>query len=150
MGELRRRRVILILHQDRDAAVGGIVGIVFHAQELVGVAAHLRHLIGAHAVLLQQSARRVGAVGRELPVAVICVGGVLRGVCVTLDQQLIGQGFEFGGEQREEFLPVLAELRAAALVEGSVLVFEQFDAQTLRGDGDLNLLDELFQILAWP
>jgi hypothetical protein len=47
-----RRRVILILHQDRDPAVGGVVRIVFHAQELVGVAAHLRYLIDAHAVLL--------------------------------------------------------------------------------------------------
>jgi hypothetical protein len=42
----------------------------------------------------------------------------------------------------------LRSVGAAALVEGSVLVFDQLDAQPLGRDGDLNLLGELLQFLS--
>ena len=121
-----------------------------HAQHLVGVAAHLGDLVGAHAVLLHQPARGVGAVGREVPVAVAGVARIRRGVGVALDQQRIGQRLQLRGQQRQQLLAAGAQLRASDLVEGSVLALDQLDAQPLGGDGDLNLLGELLQIFAAP
>ena len=121
--------------------------IALYPQHHVGVAAHLRNLVGAHAILLQQAPRGVGAIRRELPIAVVGVGRVLRGVGVPLDQQFIGQGLQFPGQQPKEFLANVADMRAAALIKGAVLVLDQFDAQAFRSDGDLDLLGEFFKFL---
>ena len=101
----RRRPVACILHQDRNPPVRWIVRIALHPQKLVRVAAHLRYLVAAHAVLLQQPPRRVGAIRRKLPVAVIRVGGVLRRIRVPLDQQRIRNRLQLRRQQRQQLLP---------------------------------------------
>ncbi len=62
----------------------------------------------------------------------------------------LGSVFSSAGQQRQQLLAAVAQLRAAALVEGSVLAFDQLDAQSLGSDGDLDLLDQFFQFLALP
>jgi hypothetical protein len=86
-----RSGVALVLDQDRDAPVGGIEEIRLDAQQLVSVTTHLRHLVCTDTILLQQTPRRIGAIGPELPIAVREGVGIGRGVG-TLD--LPGQLFE--------------------------------------------------------
>ena len=60
----------------------------------------------------------------------------------------LGSVFSSAASSASSSWPLGAQLRAAALVEGSVLAFDQLNAQPLGGDGDLDLLGELLQILA--
>jgi len=108
----------------------------------------LGHLVDANTVLLHQPPRRVGAVRRQIPVAVAGFAGVRRGVGVALDQQGIGQRFQLRRQQRQQLLSAVAQPRAAALEEGSVLALDQFNAQSLRCNCDFNLLGQFLEVLA--
>ena len=75
MSNFRRSGVaIFVFDQNRNAAIGWVKWIVLDAQKLVGVTAHLGYLVRAHAMLLKESARGVGAIGRKFPVTIIGVG----------------------------------------------------------------------------
>src|ERR1039457_5799709 len=57
--------LIQVMNDERDAAVGGILGVVRVAQALVGISPDLRHLLGAQSGLLHHTPRRVGARSEE-------------------------------------------------------------------------------------
>ena len=59
-----------VLHDERDAAIGGVERGIGLAETLVGKAADLRDLVGANSVGLHDAAGGVGAIGGEFPVAV--------------------------------------------------------------------------------
>ena len=146
-GKVGDRR-LAVFHEDGDSAVRWVFRVALDAQKLVGVAAHLGDLVGAHTVLLQQAPGGVGAIRGELPVAVRGIRGVRRRVGVALNEQSVGQRLQLAGQQRQQLLSAVTQARAAALIESAVLVLKQLDPQTLRSDGDLDLLGELFQFLA--
>lgn len=69
-GIIGRRLVFLILihdvlHDNGNAPVSRIERSIWFAKPLIGEAADLDNLIGMNAVRLHNSARRIGAVGRE-------------------------------------------------------------------------------------
>ena len=80
-----------VLHDDADAAVGGIEGIVGGAEVLIGKSADLDDLVGCQATLFHQAAGGVGAVSGELPIAVIAGAGVGLGIGVAFDRHFVGQ-----------------------------------------------------------
>jgi hypothetical protein len=90
--------------------------------------------------------RGVGAVRRELPIAVVGIGQLLRGVGVCFDQQFIGQRLQLPGQETKELLANVADARAAALIEGSVLIFDQLDAQAFRSDRNFDLLGKFLEL----
>ena len=123
-------------------------GIVLYAQHLVGIAAHLGHLIGAHAVLLQQPPRGVGAVRRKIPVAVAVVG---RNRAWRRCGLRSAANWAASSTPRPAAPAAPGRLRSAwrcRSIEGSVLALDQLNAQSLGRDGDLNLLGELLQFLS--
>ncbi len=78
-------RFFFVLDDEGDAAVGGILGGIGLAQGLNGETAHLRDLVSANAMGLYQTARSVGAVGREFPVGVQSARGILLRVGVAVE-----------------------------------------------------------------
>src|ERR1039457_5698759 len=78
-------RLIQVMNDERDAAGGGILGGGWGAPAAGGLSPDLSHLLGAQSGLLHHTPRRVCAIGRELPVAVIRARGERLGVGVSLD-----------------------------------------------------------------
>ncbi len=138
----------LVFHENGDSAIRGVVGVGLDAEHLVGITTNLSDLIGADAILLHEAAGGVGAVGGKLPVGVLGSRGILRGIGVPFDEQMIGESFELAGKQCEQLLAVVAQACAAAFIEGGVAAFEQLDAEAFLRDGNFNLLGELFHVLA--
>jgi hypothetical protein len=96
---------IPILNDQRDAAVGRIEGTARFAQKLVGEAPYLRNLLRAKTVLLHQPARRVGAVSRKFPVAIVSFAAIGLGICVSFNRNLVGNLSQLGSQEASNFRP---------------------------------------------
>ena len=110
----------------------GSSGLAGTRRHLVRVSPHLRDLAGADAILLQQTARGVGAVGGELPIG---VAASLENGCASVWPSIssrLGRIFNWAASRFSSSTPFSLSLRAATLEEGATLVFDQFDLQALR------------------
>ena len=95
-----------VLHDERDAAVGGVEWIVEFAETLIGKSADLGDLVRPDAVGLHEAAGGVGAVAGEFPVTVAAGGGIGFGIGVAFDRKRVGQLAEFLGESDEQLAAV--------------------------------------------
>src|SRR5437899_2487102 len=89
-GRLGGRSFVKVLHDQGDAAVGGIERGVPFAEPLIGKAADLGDLIKADALGLHEAAGGVGAIRGKLPVGVGSALGVGLGVGVPFDGDFVG------------------------------------------------------------
>ena len=123
----------MILDNHRDPAVGRIGRRRFIAQVLVGKPPHLPNLIGADSMLHQKLARRIGPVGREVPIRIAFLAAGKRiGIGMTLNQQVIRQRPKLLPQNRQGLFGRIRRIRIAALKEDSLRTLQQFNAQALR------------------
>src|SRR5271155_1228263 len=87
-----------VLHDEGNAAVGGVERIVEFAEMLIGESADLGDLVRPDAAGLHETAGSVGAVGGEFPVTVVAEGAIGFGVGVAFDEKRVGQRADFAGQ----------------------------------------------------
>ena len=110
---LMTRWPVEILHNQRNTTIRRIEGVLWQAKTLVRVAAHLGNLVVAKPLFLHQTARRVGAIGGKLPVAVIRVIGVGQRIRVSLDGDAVGHSFSCWASIVSSSRPFAFRCRAA-------------------------------------
>ena len=101
---------------------------------------------------MEETAGRVGTVGRKLPIAVSAGGsGVAERtrVGVTLDHHGIGHFADLIGEQLQEVLACGSGIGTAGDEEQALFGFEEIDAQTFAGDAELDVIANLGNCLLY-
>src|SRR6185436_3935499 len=136
----------LAAHDDRDAAVARIEGVLLEMQLRVGVPAHGAELPGMQPFAFHDATRRVGAVGRQLPVAVSLTAAVLTAVRVALDDDVVGELAELVADHRENALALAAQGRAAAVEEARAGSLHKLDAEALGGDAEFDLIAQRLEV----
>src|ERR1700722_17273680 len=89
-----RRRVLFfparhILHDHRDSAIRWALRVLRMPQLPVGVTAYLRYLMRTQSISFHQPSRRVGAVGRKLPIAIGGVAAIRLGISMSFYQHIV-------------------------------------------------------------
>src|SRR5687767_10571905 len=104
-----------VVDHDGDAAIARIQRIVGNARPAVGVAAHGVHLVWPQPALGHGAPRGVGAVGRQLPVAVAAAPLEGASVGVPLDGDPVRNLAELARDHAQEQLGVVVQRRAPHL-----------------------------------
>jgi len=115
------------LHDQRNAAIRRIEGIIWQTQALIRVAAHLENLIAAKPLVFDQTARGIGAVCGKLLVPMALVIGIGQRICMPFDGDAVGHAAELLCQYGQQFTAVRVHDRVPGVEKPSVLRFEQLD-----------------------
>lgn len=107
--------------------MGRIEGIIWQTQALIRVATHLENLIAAKPLVLDQTARGIGAVCGKLLVPIARVIGIGQRICMPSMEMLLGTLLSCSASTVSISRPFAFQHRAPGVEKRSVLRFEQLD-----------------------